>query len=178
MGWPRACARLSRRWRTEAPMLRGRSGIVGRRHDAGLHRGPHARGCSFARDLRRRGLALSQRLAQALDGKRIAYCSTLAKEVGHRLGNAKHGHGRAGDLLARDTALQKLVREPGDADRRVGEAGAPVLASDGDPDLWRHLLGQAVDRQSRGQADDAFGLQPRHLGQRLLWVEGAASGRW
>ena len=44
-------------------MLRGRSGIAGQRHDVGFHRGPHARSFGLARDRRRRGLALAQRLA-------------------------------------------------------------------------------------------------------------------
>jgi hypothetical protein len=54
--------------------------------------------------LRRRGLAPPQGLAQGLDGKGIAQRSTVAQQVGHRLGNTEHRHGRAGDLLAFDTA--------------------------------------------------------------------------
>ena len=56
----------------------------------------------------------------ALDGKRVTHRSTVAEQVGHRLGNTEHWHQRAGDLLAFDTAVQKLVREPGDADRQIG----------------------------------------------------------
>lgn len=49
------------------------SGIAGQRH--------HVR--------RHRGLALGQRLAQALDGERIANRSTVAEQIGHRLGDTK-----------------------------------------------------------------------------------------
>ena len=144
-------------------MLRGRSGSAGQRHDVGHHRAPHACGRGFARDLCRCGLAPPLRLAQAFDGNRVAHRAAVAEQVGHRLGNAVDGHPCAGDPLVFDAAAKRLNREPGDAGRRIGESWAPGLAPDGDPDLRRHLVGQAVERECRGQTDDALGHKPGRL---------------
>jgi hypothetical protein len=70
-----------------------------------------------------------------------------------------------------DTAPELFVRESRDAYGRVVDARAPVLAADGDPDLGWHLIGKAVERESRSQADDTLWDKPCRLGERLLWVE-------
>jgi len=70
-------------------------------------------------------------------------------------------------------ALQEFVRETSIVDRRIVNARTSILAPDGDPDLWRDLVGQFVDRQGRGQADDLFGHQPADRHERLLGVVGS-----
>jgi len=40
---------------------------------------------------------------------------------------------------------------------RVLQSWPPILRADGDPHSRGHLIGQPVERQCRGQADDTFG---------------------
>ena len=88
-------------------MLRVRSGITGQRHDVGLHRGPHARGFSFARDLRRRGLALAQRLDKALDGQ-ASTCASARRGTTRRFFRLLHSI--CATLVAMKTAQLPPVR--------------------------------------------------------------------
>lgn len=85
-------------------MFRGRSGIAGQRHDVGLYRPPYARRYGLVSDLGGCGLAPAQRLAQPLDGKRVAHRSMVAKQVGDSLGDSEHWYRRASYLLALDAA--------------------------------------------------------------------------
>ena len=75
-------------------------------------------------------------------------------------------------MLRLNTASQQLCRETDDVDGWIGQAGTPVFATDGDPDLGRHVVGEPVEGQGRGQTDHAFGHQSGHFGQRLLGIEG------
>lgn len=83
----------------------------------------------------------------------------VQEEIGHGLGHAKHWHQRAGDMLRLETSCQQHIGEAHDLDRQVGEARAPVLASVGNVALGRHLVGEPVEGQGRGQADRALGYR-------------------
>ena len=55
----------------------------------------------------------------------------------------------------------------------ICELGSPLLEADRDPDFGRKAVRQAVERQSRREASDAFGNQLGDLGERMVHVKGS-----
>ena len=63
------------------------------------------------------------------------------------------------------------ARCPSASARVPSSAGRQALRPTGDPDLRWHLVGEAVERQRRDQANDALRHHPGRFGQGLLRVE-------
>ncbi len=70
-----------------------------------------------------------------------------------------------------DVLCQQVLGKPNDAQRRMVGRGPPVLQPNGYPDSPGQLIGQAMEGERRGQADDALGRALGGQGQFMLTVD-------
>ena len=81
----------------------------------------------------------------------------MAEHIRDSLGHAEDWNLDSLDIMSLDIVTQKFFGEANDAQRGIVDLWLPFLGANGNPDLSRHLVGDAVKRERRDEADDPLG---------------------
>jgi len=130
-----------------------------------------ASACCRARDFRRCGLALPERLLKTFESHVLPDRPPMPEAIGNGLRDTEDLHRHAFDRYRFNIFFEQVFREANDAQWHFVNRWRPVVLSDGKPDRSGKLVRNLVKRQSRGETDHALRDAFRRLRKAVIHVQ-------